>query len=356
LERSRRNGGSAVQFILLALVWGSSFLFMKIGLGGLSPLQIVLARLALGASTLLIACAVLRVDLPRQLAVWLHLVVVALLLCFVPFWLFAWAETRISSGLASIYNATTPLMASVIAMAALPEERPSRARLSGLLLGFIGVLLVLAPWRGLQTGGLTAQVACLAATACYGAAYVYLRRFVSPRGLPSLSIAAAQVTLAAIVAILASPWLAGTPPTLTPAVVASMIALGALGTGLAYVWNTNVVNAWGATNASTVTYLTPVVGVALGAGVLAEQVTWNQPLGALVVILGIVISQERHRPLIVTERGSPGRGPDSPRGRRTPSGTRRAGTSPSPRSACPAGRARSPAAGRPGCRRRSAGC
>jgi drug/metabolite transporter (DMT)-like permease len=297
VETLRRNGGSVpLQFALLALVWGASFLFMKIGLGGLSPLQVVLARLVLGAATLLVACAVLRVRLPGRLVIWLHLVVVAMLLCLVPFWLFAWAETGISSGLASIYNATTPLMTTLVAVVALPVERPNRARLTGLLVGFLGVLLVLAPWRGLQAGDVTAQAACLAATTCYGAAFVYLRRFISPRGLPALSIAAAQVSLAAIVATVASPWLAASPPTLTPAVIVSMVALGALGTGLAYVWNTNVVNAWGATNASTVTYLTPVVGVALGVGLLAEQLTWNQPLGALVVILGIAISQESLSP------------------------------------------------------------
>jgi drug/metabolite transporter (DMT)-like permease len=283
------------QYLALALVWGASFLFIKVGLEGLSPGQVVLGRLAAGASALVLVSLLTRLPLPRDLAVWGHLLVVALLLCVVPFLLFSWAETRISSGLASIYNATTPLMTMLVALAALPSERPTRTRLAGLLVGFAGVVLVLGPWgfdgRG-ASGAVAGQLACLGATACYGTATVYLRRFVSPRGLPAVGVATAQVGLAALVMLVAAPFVATSPVHLTPRVVLSVLALGALGTGLAYVWLTNIVVGWGATNASTVTYLTPLVGVVLGVVLLGETVTWNQPVGALVVVLGIAISQD----------------------------------------------------------------
>lgn len=288
-----------LQFVLLAVTWGASFLFIKVGLEGLSPAQVVLARLVAGAIALGVACAVTRQALPRGRNLWLHLLVVALLLCVMPFLLFAWAEQRIPSGLASIFNATTPLMTMLVAFASLPAERPTRGRLIGLIVGFLGVLVVLGPWRGIALGGLIAgQLACLAATACYGIAFVYLRRFVSPYRLPAISVATVHVGLGAGVMLLLSPLVALSPVRITVPVLLAVLALGVLGTGLAYVWNTNVVAGLGATNASTGTYLTPTVGVVLGVALLGEQVHWNEPIGAVVVILGIALTQGRLKPLL----------------------------------------------------------
>jgi drug/metabolite transporter (DMT)-like permease len=286
------------QFLALAVTWGASFLFIKISLEGLSPSQVVLGRLLAGAVALVVITIGTRQATPREAVVWGHLAVVSVLLCVVPFLLFAWAGQHITSGLASIYNATTPLMTVLVALVALPEERPTLTRLAGLLAGFLGVLVVLAPWRGLAGGEALAQAGCLLATASYGISFVYLRRFISLRGLPAVPLATVQVGLGAVLMLLAAPWVATQPTQLTARVMLSVLALGVIGTGLAYVWNTNVVAGWGATHASTVTYLTPVVGVALGASILSERVSWNQPLGALVVLLGIVVSQERLAPAL----------------------------------------------------------
>ena len=291
------------QYVLLGLAWGASFLFIKVGLEGLSPAQVVLGRLVGGAVTLGAVSVVTRQSLPRTPAVWAHLAVVSVLLCVAPFLLFAWAEQHVTSGLASIYNATTPLMTMLVALAALPQERPSRARLAGLLSGFAGVLIVLGPWRDAGGGALLAQGGCLLATVSYGVAFVYLRRYVSPLGIAAISTATVQVGLGALIMLLLAPLMATEPVHLSGRVVASVLALGAVGTGLAYVWNTNIVCGWGATNASTVTYLTPLVGVLLGIAVLHESISWNEPVGAVVVVLGIAISQERLGPL--TRSGSP---------------------------------------------------
>lgn len=289
------------QFAMLALVWGASFLLIKIGLEGLSPAQVVLGRLLAGAVALLAVSLAGRRRPPREPIVWAHLAVVSVLLCVAPFLLFAWAEQHVASGLASIYNATTPLMTTLVAILALPRERPTRTTLAGLLIGFAGVLVVLGPWRGLAGGDSLGQAACLAATLCYGVAFVYLRRFVSPRGLAAIPVATVQVGLGAAIMLVLAPFTATAPVHLSWRVVGSVAALGVLGTGLAYVWNTNVVASWGATNASAVTYLTPVVGVALGVVVLGEAISWNEPVGALIVIAGIAVSQGRmkalrHRP------------------------------------------------------------
>lgn len=283
------------QFLTLALAWGASFLFIKIGLRGLSPAQVVLGRLAFGAVALLAVSGVTRTPLPRFGAVWGHLAVVAVLLCVAPFLLFSWAEQTVPSSLASIFNAATPLMTTLASVAVLPEERPTRSRLLGLLAGFGGVVLVLGPWRQAGGGGVLGQAACLGATACYGLGFVYLRRFVAPRGLPSVSVATLQVALGTVIMLVLSPAIATGPVRLSGAVVASIAALGMAGTGIAYVWNTNVVSAWGAANASAVTYLTPLVGVVLGVLVLSERLHWNEPAGAVLVVLGIAVSQGRIR-------------------------------------------------------------
>lgn len=289
--------GIAIRFTALAIVWGASFLFIKIGLTGLSPAQVALARICLGALALIAIAAWRRKPLPRDPALWGHLAVLSVLLCVIPFLLFSWAEQYISSGLASIFNATTPLITMLIAAAALPAERFTRERTTGLLLGFLGVLTIVGVWQGIDVSHeLTAQLACLGATTCYGISFVYVRRFISGRNLDAPTIALGQVGCAAVVMLLLAPFIATSPVRLDTSIVVSMILLGAFGTGLAYAWNASVIAAWGASNASAVTYLTPVVGVVLGILVLDEPLAWNQPAGAVLVVLGILAAHGRLSP------------------------------------------------------------
>ncbi|GAA4191834.1 DMT family transporter [Streptosporangium oxazolinicum] len=278
-----------VPYLALALTWGASFLFIKVALSGLSPAQTVLGRLALGALALNAIMLVTRRRWPRRPVFWAHMGVVALLLCVVPFLLFAWAGQYIPSGLSSIYNATTPLMTMLVTLAALRQERLGATGVLGLLLGAAGVVVVLAPWNlDAETGPWWAQAACLGATFCYGLSFAYTRRFVLAYGHDAPTIAAAQVSVATLIMLVLSPLLATGPVRLDLPVVASVVALGVLGTGLAYVWNTSVIARWGATAASSVTYLTPLVGVVLGVLVLGETLTWNQPVGAVIVVAGIM--------------------------------------------------------------------
>ncbi|MEV0731589.1 DMT family transporter [Polymorphospora sp. NPDC050346] len=287
----------AVQFTLLALVWGASFLFIRVALDGLSPVQVVFGRLACGAAVLAVPMLAVRRRWPRGVRVWGHLTVIAVLLCVAPFLLFAWAGQYIPSGLSSIYNATTPITTLLVSLAVLPDERFTRTRTAGLVVAAAGVLLVAAPWTA-PTGGagtrpLLAQGACLAATTCYGIAFVYSRRFLRGTPYDPTTIAAAQVTVAAVVTAALVPFAGATPVRWSVPVVASVVVLGGIGTGVAYVWNTRIIQAWGATLASTVTYLTPVVGVSLGIVVLGEPLRWNGPVGAALVILGILTSRSR---------------------------------------------------------------
>lgn len=289
---STRGGRSVyAQFAFLALVWGSSFLFIKVGLRGLSVAQVAAGRTWLGAVALVVIALLGRRRLPREPVVYAHMLVVGILLCVAPFTLFAYGETHISSGLASIFNATTPLLTMLVASIFLPQERPTATKLLGLAMGFGGVLLVMAPWRGVGGGSLLGELACLGATTCYAFAFVYLRRFVVPRGLDPIAVALLQVGLAALVFAVLAPFVAAEPVSLSWPVVWSMLALGVAGTGVAFWLNVNVVVGIGATAASTVTYLTPVVGVVLGVVVLDESLSWNEPVGAVLVVAGIALGQ-----------------------------------------------------------------
>ncbi|WP_020659733.1 DMT family transporter [Amycolatopsis benzoatilytica] len=289
--------GIAARFVALAVVWGASFLFIKVGLQGLSPAQVALARVALGALTIGAILLARKRSLPRDPRLWAHLAVVSVLFCVGPFLLYPWAEQYVSSGLASIFNATTPLLTMLFGAAALPAERLTRPKIAGLLLGFAGVLTLVGVWRGIDLSHeVLAQLACLGATTCYGAAFVYLRKFVSPRCTDPFVVAFGQTGFATLILLATTPLIGAQPVRLNASVVLSMLALGVLGTGLAYAWNTAVAAAWGAANASAVTYLTPVVGVLLGALVHDEPVHWNEPVGAVLVVVGILASHGRLSP------------------------------------------------------------
>ncbi|MGX5697061.1 DMT family transporter [Agromyces soli] len=296
-----------LQFLVMGLVWGASFLFMKVSLTGVSFGQIAWSRVLLGALTLGLIVAVTRprvsaVDgapgpvLPREPVVWVHFLVVSFTTCVIPYLCFAWAEQYVSSSLASIYNATTPIMTALMATLAFRVERLGFSRWVGVGIGIVGVLVVIGPWQyQALTGSLAGQLACLVATACYGFTFGYQRKFLSQRPIAPATFAFLSIGMSGVVMLALTPWLALGPVELDWQVVASLAALGVLGTGLAYIWNINVLRAWGPTGTSTVTYVTPVVGVALGVLLLGERFSWHEPLGALLVLLGILLTQGRLR-------------------------------------------------------------
>lgn len=289
-------GWITTQFVLGGLVWGASFLFMKVALEGLSPAQVAWSRTLLGALSLGIIVLIRRETLSRSIRVWGHLLVLGTTFCVVPFLLFAWAQQHVSSGLASIFNATTPIMTAIMAWLVFRVERLTSAQVLGILVGILGVVVIIAPWQGVDmAGSLVAELAILGATASYGFSFAYMRRFASSTGLSALSFTFGYIGMAAAVFAVLTPFLALTPVRLDAPVLGSILTLGCIGTGIAYVWNQNALRAWGPTRASTVTYITPVVGVVLGVLVLGETISWNEPVGALVVFLGILLAQGRLR-------------------------------------------------------------
>ncbi|SEI17352.1 MULTISPECIES: DMT family transporter [unclassified Leifsonia] len=286
----------AIQFAAMGLIWGASFLFMKVALVGVSFGQVAWARLVFGAVTLGIIALVMRVRLPREPIVWLHFAVVAITYCVIPFLLFAWAEQYVASSLASIYNAVTPITTAILATAAFRVEKLNRDQVLGVIVGVLGVVVVVGPWAVDALGGsLWGQLACLGAVTCYGFSFGYIRRFISSRDVSATASAFLNIGIAAVIMIVLTPVVAWHPITFSWPVLLSLLGLGALGTGVVYIWNMNVLRAWGPTVTSGVTYVTPVIGVALGILILGEHLTWNEPVGALVVIAGILLTQQRVR-------------------------------------------------------------
>lgn len=306
MPRSALSTG--LQFVAMGLTWGASFLFIKIALGGLSFSQVAWTRLVLGAVALAVVALVLRVRMPRTPIVYLHFLVLGITFCVIPHLLFAWAEQYVTSGLASIYNATTPIMTAIMAALVFRVEKLAAPQLVGIAAGIAGVVVIIGPWSTALGGDLWGQFACLGATLCYGFSGAYAKKFILPHGVGGVPYATLTIGFAGAVMLALTPVVAIAPVRLDGWIVASLLALGLLGTGLAYVWNGNVLAAWGPTATSTVTYLTPIVGVLLGIVVLHETISWNEPLGAVIVIVGILLAQGRirmpRRRAVVSEHAS----------------------------------------------------
>lgn len=278
----------------LGAIWGASFLFIKVGVSELPPTYVALGRVASGALALLLVLLATKAAVPRDLSVWGHNAVIAVVGIAVPFSLFAYGEQRISSTLAGIWNSMTPLIVLPLSVLVFRTERMTARRLMGLVLGFLGALVILGVWRGVGGSSLAGQLMCLGAAACYGVAIPYTKRFLAPRAESGLVMSGCQLVLATLVLALAAPLITGSVPrvdTLSWQVVGAVVVLGAVGTGLAFVINLHNIRLVGGTTASMVTYIVPVFATVIGVLGLREQINWYQPVGAVVVLLGVAVSQ-----------------------------------------------------------------
>ncbi|MGW4289838.1 DMT family transporter [Streptomyces sp. NPDC004673] len=284
-----------LRFGLLSLIWGFSFLLIKVGTGAYAPFQVTLGRLFFGTLVLAAAMAVKREGLPRGARTWAHLAVAAFFLNALPFSLFAFAELTIPSTLAGICNATSPLWGMAFSVIALSEDRPTRVRVAGLGVGFLGVLTVLGAWQGFH--GLDARGTALAlvASLSYPVGWIYVRRTLAGTGNSHLSMTGAQLLLATVQLAVITPLFTSVPAHFPVGPLLAVAALGALGTGVAMLVQYGLVAEVGPTTAQMVTYFVPVIATVAGVTILGESLRWTTPVGAVIVIVGAALTQVRRR-------------------------------------------------------------
>ena len=265
--------------IVLSAIWGASFLFIKVGVRELSPATLVLGRVGLGALTLAplaLGSAALRDSLRRT---WKDVTVVGLLNTAIPFWLLSWGETRLDSGLAAIIQASAPIFSVVFAALFFRSERSTGLRLVGVLVGFVGVALLVSAQ---PSGDVLAALAVVLTAACYALGILYMGARLSEE--PPLAVAFGNLFVATIAA---APLGVAQAPGHVPSwkVIGSVVALGVLGSALAYILYFAIAAGAGGSQAILITYLVPPVAVFYGAVFLGEPVKASA-LGGLVLILG----------------------------------------------------------------------
>ncbi len=289
----RTSRADWIVFLTLGFIWGSSYLFIKLAVDDFGTFTLVALRLLVGATLLWIVIRIARQPLPRERRIYGHLLVMAVINITIPFLLITWAEASVESSLAAILTSPVPLFAIVLSALFLPDEPIRVNGLAGLLIGFVGVIIVTSPGLTGEKSSLTGELALLGASFSYAAGAVYSRRNV--RGLPPMIPAVFQVTFAAIIVtvlaiVFEQPWTA-TPDAQA---VFSIVWLGLLGSGVAYLLVFRLFAHWGATRTTLVAYLLPVVGIVLGYLVLAEPVDARLIVGTALIIAGVFLVNSRY--------------------------------------------------------------
>jgi drug/metabolite transporter (DMT)-like permease len=280
------NGRYLPMLLLLSLIWGSSFMFIKVADRQLDPATLILGRIALAALTLAIYVRVTTgthtalVELREH---WRPLVVVGLLNTAVPFWLLSWGETRIDSGTASIIQASVPIFTALLAFGFFHEQRVTGRRLVGVGVGFVGVALLV----GAQPAGkILGALAVVGMAVCYAAGGLLIRRHLSSARPPIVALGTSAVAAIAVLPVGAARWPSSTPDWKT---IGSVVFLGIVGTAFAYLLFFTIIAGAGASYASFVTYLVPPVALAYGAIFLGERVGGAAVAGLVLILAGVAL-------------------------------------------------------------------
>jgi drug/metabolite transporter (DMT)-like permease len=288
------KGWPWVRVVVLALLWGSTFLWIELALDALTPVQVTLSRCVLGSAALLVVCVASGRRLPRDRATWGHIVVAAFFCNALPFAMFSIGQQTIDSGVAGVLNATTPLWSVLIGVAIGSERGLRPVRLVGLVLGFTGVVLIFAPWRMTGPVGWGA-LAIVVAAASYAVGFAYMGRHLVGKGIPTISLSAAQLVAATGLTALTLPAGGLTSIEIDPKTLIAVVILGVVATGATFHLTYRIIAAEGATNAATVGYLLPVVSVALGAVALGEDFSVRIVAGMVVVLVGVGLTRRHKR-------------------------------------------------------------
>jgi drug/metabolite transporter (DMT)-like permease len=275
--------------ITLSILWGASFLFVGVQVAVLTPTTVVTLRVIIAGLLLYAILAILGLRMPTDRESWRDFLIMGFLNNVIPFSLIAWGQSHIASGLASILNATAPLFTVVVAHYLTADERMTPTRVTGVLIGFAGVVVMIGPSALEDIGGeLLPEIACLGGALAYALSAIFARRF-SRRGIAPLATATGQMTTASLIMlpvwlVLDRPW---TIPAPSIEVIAAVLALAALSTVVAYVIYYRVLATAGSVNLMLVTFLIPITGILLGALVLGERLAPRHFLGMAAIGLGL---------------------------------------------------------------------
>ena len=279
-----------MMLVLLAGLWGPSFLFIKVAVETIPPITLVLGRVSMAAVLLWIYLRLQGGQLPRDRRIWRHLAVIALIHNAIPFVLFSWSEQYIDSAIASILNGTTPLFTIVLAHFFTTDDHLTPAKLTGAMIGFGGLILLILPsfTDGIQLTTLGVLGVTIAAF-LYGVSIVYSRKYLNklpPLVAPTGQMLMATLYLLPVSLLVERPYLMFTPSTQS---LAALVALAVLGTAVAFVVYYRLLAVADASTVSMTTYLIPVFGVILGVLVLKEQLTWHSYAGCAFILLGVMV-------------------------------------------------------------------
>ena len=279
-------------WIFLTIVWGMSFYFIKISGNNLSPLQIAFGRVALGALTVLIILMIIKQKLPNTKKAWVRANIAGFLQHTAPFALIAYGETQITSVLAGITNAATPLWTALFSMAFIPKDRISRNEYLGVLTGFVGVLILIGIWEGNSgENDLLGILAVVVATACYGGVVIYTRSKVTELGFSPSSFIGAQLSASAIQLLILCLIFTSVPTQISSSTWGAILFLGIFSTGLAFPLVYKIIRDVSSLAAATITYATPIVSTIAGVIFLSEGLQWYQPIGAALILVGVGLVQ-----------------------------------------------------------------
>lgn len=286
---------------LLSLLWGGSFFFAKVAVGALPPLTVVLARVGVAAAALWVLLKLRGIPVPASPRLWLSFAGMGALNNLVPFALIFWGETVLSSGLASILNATTPVFSLLVAHWLTDDERLAPNKVAGIILGFAGVVALVGT-EALEgsTSGVLPILACLGAALSYGFANVFGRRFrrmgIEPTVCAFGQIASTAVMMVPIAALADTPWQLAPPGAV---VWAALAGLALLSTALAYIIFFRLLATAGATNTALVTLLIPVSALLLGILFLGEHLSTGQVGGMVLIAAGLIALDGRVLPFVL---------------------------------------------------------
>jgi drug/metabolite transporter (DMT)-like permease len=280
---------SAVDWLMLlalSFLWGASFFFVEVAVAEVPPLSLAFMRVVIAAALLALLLTWSGEGFPIA-RLGTAFAIMGLFNNVVPFSLFAWGQLHIPSGLASILNATTPLFTVLVAHFATQDDKITPPRLAGLIVGFLGVIIMIGPDMLREIGSQAiAQLACLLAAISYAISGVYGRRFrgESPLVVATGQLAASSVILAPAAFLIEQPWSLGAP---SPAALAAVVLLAALSTALAYLIFFRILGRAGATNVMLVTFLIPVTAILMGVLILGEELAPRHVAGMAGIAFGL---------------------------------------------------------------------